>query len=119
MRRWRERMEEGGTPRINILREVFSYMSCVEIYTDNAPLSDRNLTDMGPHLGDYGRPRRVAIQRRFIQQLIEFLQRDYDGWYVFAHSLGSVIALQGLLHLDEAYSSFSRPGQWFRDNTKI
>lgn len=48
---------------------------------------------------DIGNPPRFSIQRRMINALARMAISDYDRWYVWSHSLGSIVA----------YNAFSMP----------
>ncbi|MDJ0689215.1 MAG: hypothetical protein QNJ41_11960 [Xenococcaceae cyanobacterium MO_188.B32] len=48
---------------------------------------------------DFGNPPRFSIQRRMINALVRMAISDYDRWYVWSHSLGSIVA----------YNAFSMP----------
>lgn len=49
-------------------------------------------------LEDLGWPPRVSIRRRMVRMLVEMATQDvpFDRWYIFAHSLGTVVAHNGL-----------------------
>ena len=51
---------------------------------------------------------RDAIRRRMVRGLVDMASCRYDRWYVVAHSLGSVIAHNGLMELDEALPNYLR-----------
>ena len=57
----------------------------------------------GP-LVDLGKPPRVSIRRRMIKGLVEMSSRDYDRWYVLSHSLGTIVAFNGLMTTEEIIS---------------
>lgn len=79
-----------GVRRIQFLRTVFTYLSSVQMY-----LEDR--TKQIGTLVDFDHPRRTSIQRKFMSGVIDMAERDYDSWFIVAHSLGSVIAFRGLM----------------------
>ena len=49
---------------------------------------------------------RDAIRRRMVRGLVDMASCQYDRWYVVAHSLGSVIAHNGLMELGEALPNY-------------
>ena len=49
---------------------------------------------------------RDAIRRRMVRGLVDMASCRYDRWYVVAHSLGSVIAHNGLMEIDEALPNY-------------
>ena len=66
---------------------------------------DRGCPGKGP-LSDLGLPRRVAIRRRMVRELVAAYRGNYDRWYVVAHSLGSVVALNGLMETAHALPNY-------------
>ena len=49
---------------------------------------------------------RDAIRRRMVRGLVDMGSRGYDRWYVVAHSLGSIVAHNGLMELAEALPNY-------------
>ena len=72
-----------------IVKILVNYIGAVKLY------SQRRRSD-GGFLDAYTEPPRVSIRRRMIRTLAAVALADYDRWYVFAHSLGSVVAFNGL-----------------------
>jgi len=68
----------------------YQFVGDVKLY------QDRGRSFQGP-LTDLHDPRRVAIRRRVVQVLVDVYRANYDRWYVLAHSLGSVVAWNGLM----------------------
>jgi hypothetical protein len=86
--------------------EVFyQFVGDVKLY------QDRGKPHVGP-LTDLGDPRRVAIRRRLIQVLVDAYREQYDRWYVVAHSLGTVVALNGLMETDHALPNYLNRETW-------
>ncbi|ACB51784.1 unknown [Crocosphaera subtropica ATCC 51142] len=65
----------------------------------------------GP-LVDLGQPPRVAIRRRMIKGLVEMSLRNYDRWYVLSHSLGTIVAFNGLMETEEALPNYLNQELW-------
>ena len=57
-------------------------------------------------LVDLDQPPRVSIRRRMIKGLVEMSLRDYDRWYVLSHSLGTIVAFNGLMETEEALPNY-------------
>jgi hypothetical protein len=72
-----------------IVKILVNYIGAVKLY------SQRRRSD-GGFLDAYAEPPRVSIRRRMIRTLAGVALADYDRWYIFAHSLGSVVAFNGL-----------------------
>jgi len=62
----------------------------VKLYQDRKQEGQGAITDING-------PRRVAIRRRMIATLIDVYNAPYDRWYVLGHSLGTVVAWNGLM----------------------
>ena len=74
----------------NVVRVFVNYLSAVKLY------SQTERSD-GGFLDAYRAPPRVSIRRRMIRAMLDVAAAGYDRWYVFAHSLGSVVAFNGLM----------------------
>ena len=98
------RLLRGSAPSPVVLLQSFGD---VQIYTEGA----RPDTGSGP---DMGLPPRVPIRRRMVQQLVSMAERDYDQWYVMAHSLGSVVAFNGLMEPDYVLPNYLEKEHWSR-----
>jgi hypothetical protein len=86
----------GQLPGVDVF---YQFVGDVKLYQDRAR----------PHLGplaSLGEPRRVAIRRRMVQVLLDAYQADYDRWYVLAHSLGTVVAWNGLMETGHALPNY-------------
>jgi len=86
----------GQLPGVEVF---YQFVGDVKLYQDRAR----------PHLGplaSLGEPRRVAIRRRMVQVLVDAYRADYDRWYVLAHSLGSVVAWNGLMETGHALPNY-------------
>jgi hypothetical protein len=68
--------------------------------------------EKGCPLEDAEYPPRVAIRRRMIKALATVATQGYDRWYVLAHSLGSVIAFNGLMESEQLLPSYLPYSQW-------
>jgi hypothetical protein len=86
--------------------EVFyQFVGDVKLYQDRAK------PGLGP-LTDLGEPRRVAIRRRMVQALVDAYRANYDRWYVVAHSLGTVVAWNGLMETAHALPNYLSQETW-------
>jgi hypothetical protein len=87
---------------INVL---YRFFGDVKLY------QDRGREGQGP-LTDIGLPRRIAIRRRMVAALVAAYRENYDRWYVLGHSLGSVIALNGLMESAHALPNYLPSSVW-------
>ena len=78
---------------------LYRYVGDVKLY------QDRGRPGKGP-LEDRGLPRRVAIRRRMVTTLVTVACGNYDRWYVLGHSLGSVVAFNGLMETAHALPNY-------------
>ncbi len=91
-----------GFGGIRPLDFLVAYMSDIKLY-QAAHWSGGN------RMPDIDQPPRIAIRRRMVRTLVDMALDGHDRWYVVAHSLGTVVALNGLMetkhclpnHLDE------------------
>ncbi|WP_010544250.1 hypothetical protein [Sphingomonas elodea] len=85
---------------------LVQYVGDVRTYEERARPGDSTLSDPGF-------PRRVAIRRRMVSQMVAMGARtDLKEWYVFAHSLGSVVAYNGLTEIGHALPNYLSAAQW-------
>jgi hypothetical protein len=93
-----------------IVKILVNYIGAVKLY------SQRRRND-GGFLDAYTEPPRVSIRRRMIRTLADVALADYERWYVFAHSLGSVVAFNGLQENAHAIPNYLSEEQ-YRDLVK-
>lgn len=80
----------------NLLAE---YLGDVKLYQDDVRVGPVRLEDLFA-------PPRVSIRARMVRALVEMALARYDRWYVCAHSLGSVIAFNGLMETEQALPNY-------------
>lgn len=73
-----------------------------EVWRRDPPLDDRHV------------PPRFAVRRRMIRKLVDVALQDYDRWYVVAHSLGTVVAYNGLSEIGLALPNYLDEARWQR-----
>ena len=83
----------------------YRFLGDVKLYQDRGREGEGPLTDIGL-------PRRIAIRRRMVAALVAAYREKYDRWYVLAHSLGSVIALNGLMETAHALPNYLPFSVW-------
>ena len=86
---------------------IVRYVGDVRTYESRAAPGDSALSDPG-------RPRRVGIRRRMVSEMVAMGTRPCDGWYVIAHSLGTVLAYNGLTETGHALPNYLTEAQWAR-----
>ena len=61
---------------------------------------------------DLGQPPRITVRRRMIEGLVRISLADYHRWYVLSHSLGTVVAFNGLMETNEALPNYLNQDLW-------
>jgi hypothetical protein len=61
---------------------------------------------------DIGESPRIGVRRRVIKELVKMSLRNYDRWYIMAHSLGTVAAFNGLMETDAALPNYLGKDLW-------
>jgi hypothetical protein len=92
----------GKAPSPTIL---VSYVGDVRSYEERAKPGDSALDDPGF-------PRRVGIRRRMVSEMIAMAMRDYDRWFVVAHSQGTVVAYNGLTEIGHTLPNYIEKDLW-------
>lgn len=86
---------------------IVQYVGDVRTYESRAAPGDTAPTDPG-------HPRRVGIRRRMVAHMVEVATAGHDGWYVLGHSLGSVVAYNGLTEIGHTLPNYLSQAQWER-----
>jgi len=92
-------------------------------YIGDVRTYERRSTPGEAPVSDPGHPLRVGIRRRMVTEMVAMAARDLDGWFVVAHSLGTVLAYNGLTEIGHALPNYlpeplwrSLPDEWKRDS---
>jgi hypothetical protein len=89
------------------VRVLVNYVSAVKLYSQSRRAG-------GGFLDAYHEPPRVSVRRRMIRTLADVAREDYARWYVIAHSLGSVVAYNGLMETGHAMANYLDEARWRR-----
>lgn len=85
---------------------VVSYVGDVRTYEERA-------SPGATELSDPGHPRRVAIRRRMVRELVAMgARQDLDRWYIIAHSQGTVLAYNGLTEIGHTLPNYLAEDAW-------
>lgn len=84
---------------------IVNYLSAVKLYNQTKRAG-------GSPMDGPDEPPRVAIRRRMIRAMIDVATGDCDRWYILAHSLGSVVAWNGLMETSEALPNYLDEARW-------
>ena len=71
---------------------IVNYLSAVKLYSQTKRAG-------GSPMDGPDEPPRAAIRRRMIRVMVDVAEAGYDRWYILAHSLGTVVAWNGLMEI--------------------
>lgn len=89
----------AGSPSI-----LTAYVGDVRIYTQSPGKGGGNLTDLE-------QPWRATIRRRMASELVAMAEREHDRWYILGHSLGSIVAFNGVQETEWNLPNYLDPAQ--------
>lgn len=92
-------------PRIPDASLIFLFLGDVKVYQQPG----------GPGRGtpeDPDMPTRTTIRRRMVSAMVDMAAAGHDRWYVLAHSLGSVVAFNGLQETELALPNYLTQAKW-------
>lgn len=93
----------------NIRTIIYDYLGDVKLFQDWFNRDDNNLETLGEKS-------RVAIRRRMVRALLQTaaeVDRGYlAGYYIFAHSLGTVVAFNALMELEVTLPNYLTEQEW-------
>ena len=92
----------NNLPRPDILAQ---YIGDVKLFQQEGRVGKGPLQDLG------SKPR-VTLRRRMICGLVRMALCEYDRWYVFAHSQGTVLAFNGLMESAQSLPNYLTRELW-------
>jgi hypothetical protein len=96
----------------SLIQVFVNYVAGVKLYNQKSRFG----TGIPPKTLDFldtlEEPPRVSVRRRMIRVLGAMAQENYDRWYVLAHSLGSVVAFNGLMEPAYSWPGYYDLEQW-------
>ena len=87
---------------------LVEYLGDVKLYQQDAREGKGPLVDLGKA------PPRFSIRRRLIKAFVEMSLEKYDSWYILSHSLGTVVAFNGLMEVETALPRYLDQKLWKR-----
>jgi hypothetical protein len=90
-----------------LLRIFVNYVAGVKLYNQKHRMGAGFPGEPKDLLDTIGEPPRVSVRRRMMETLLDVANHDYSRWYVLAHSLGSVIAFNGLMETAYAWPGYT------------
>jgi len=96
----------------NFVRVFVNYVAGVKLYNQKCRRGIGFPPKRQDFLDTLTDPPRVSVRRRMIRALATVAMQDYDRWYVLAHSLGTVVAFNGLMENAEAWPGYFDADTW-------
>ena len=94
------------------LQVVTNYVSAVKLYNQRRRFGPGLVWAREEFLDAVGEPPRVSVRRRMIRAIADVACKRYARWYVLAHSLGSVVAFNGLMETAYAWPGYLDSTRW-------
>jgi len=94
-----------GFSALPLTATIVNYLSAVKLYSQEKRAGGGTMD--GPD-----EPPRAAIRRRMIRAMIEVAEAGYDRWYIIAHSLGTVVAWNGLMEIQQTLPNYIDQTCW-------
>jgi hypothetical protein len=106
-----------------ILRQVLNFEIRPDIlvqYLGDIKHYQQEKREGAGYLIDIGQPPRVSVRRRMVKGLVRMGLANYDRWYVLSHSLGTVVAFNGLMEPDAALPNYLNEDLWnkYKENCR-
>jgi hypothetical protein len=105
-----------GLEAPDFVRVFVNYISGVKLYNQATRQGADLLPNPHGFLDTLDDPPRVSIRRRMIQAIVAVAFRPankaYDRWYILAHSLGSVVAFNGIMENGQAFANYLPRETW-------
>src|SRR5262245_11378326 len=106
----------------NVIRVFVNYVAGVKLYNQKKRWGVGFPAKQQDFLDTLDEPPRVSVRRRMIRTImdmaegphIESIKIPYDRWYVLAHSLGSIVAFNGLMETAFCWPGYFNEDRWAR-----
>ncbi len=105
-----KRLFDMETPKP--LQTVTNFVSGVKLYNQRYRRAPSLLPDNDDFLDNIDAAPRYSIRRRMMRALADVALRGYDRWYVLAHSLGSLVAFNGLMETAYTWPGYLDERRW-------
>jgi hypothetical protein len=90
---------------------IVNYLSGVKLYSQDQRAG-------GSPMDGPDEPPRAAIRRRMVRTMLDVATTKYDRWYILAHSLGTVVAWNGLMEIERTLPNYLDRTRWDEDCIK-
>lgn len=99
----------------DFLQTIVNYVSGVKLYNQRRRYGAAFLFNKeSDFLDTVEEPPRVSVRRRMVEMITDMAIQEptYKRWYVLAHSLGSVVAFNGLMEPGEMLANYLGKQRW-------
>ncbi len=87
-------------------------LDIISQYLSKVKLFQQNKRDSKELITNFGEIPRISIRREMISELVEMATGNYSRWYILAHSLGSVVAYNGLFEAEHMLPRYLDRKRW-------
>ncbi len=94
-----------GFGDLKLLDLMISYVGDVKLY-------QASHWSGGNRMPDIDQPPRIAIRRRMVRAMVDMALDGHDRWYILAHSLGTVIGLNGVMETQHCLPNHLDRERW-------
>jgi hypothetical protein len=102
----------------DLVQTIVNYVSGVKLYNQRRRRGAKLIFNTDNDFIDtLDEPPRVSIRRRMVETMVDVALQKYSRWYVLAHSLGSVVAQNGLMEPAETLAHYLDKEKWDRLRT--
>jgi hypothetical protein len=113
-----ERILSLRTP--DLIKVFVNYVAGVKLYNQHKRFGAGFPPKSSDFLDALDDPPRVSVRRRMIRTIMDMAEgvqqggkrQPYDRWYVLAHSLGSIVAFNGLMETAYAWTGYFDESHW-------
>ena len=102
-----QRLFDFDLGKLAPFRVFVTYISAIKIYNQRDRLG-------GDILDNMNMPPRVSIRRRVVRTITDVALAGYDRWFIVAHSLGTLVAHNGLMETGHALPNYLDRDRWHR-----
>ena len=95
-----------------LMQTFTNYLSSIKLYNQQVRLGLGVPGVPADFLDALGEPPRVSIRRRMVRAIADVAGAGYDRWYILAHSLGSIVAFNGIQEPAYAFPAYLDEERW-------
>lgn len=96
----------------DFIKVFVNYVAGVKLYNQRKRYGAGFPGKQMDFLNSISEPPRVSVRRRMIRVIAQAARADYQRWYIIAHSLGTVVAYNGLMESAYAWPGYFDEATW-------